>query len=182
MSVTERFGVRLSLSMQTALARQSKHSILARVRMWTRAHAGFVLVAGWCMAATLFGGCASAKTGPRTCAMILLIDGKHVFPSMKQYSAIEQKVAPQFTRRGLNLVPEITSADLIATIECRVQPGAPEFTDLVVRDIASNTFIGRAASPPSMAEFPSLRSAEMEQEKARSGLTHPGGLSSRDRL
>ena len=128
------------------------------------------------MAAMLFGGCASTKSGPRTCAMILLIDGKHVFPSMKEYSAIKGKVAPEFTRRGLNLVSEITSADLIATIECRVQPGTPEFTDLVVRDIASNTFPGRTASPPSMAEFPSLRAAEMEQEKARSGLTYPSRL------
>ena len=134
-----------------------------------------ILLLATCLGVVLLSGCAnSGAAGPKTCGMILLLDGKHIHPSAGQFGAVEQKLGLEFTNRGLQLVPEITSADLIATIECRTVPDRPGMMDLIVRDIASNTFRGRSGSMSKTSDFPSIRAVELEQAQASSGLTRAG--------
>lgn len=112
----------------------------------------------------LCAGCISRTQRMRSCAMMLLIDGKHIHPSASQFAAVERKLERQFAARNLSLVHGFGDADLIATIECIEQPGTPEFTDLIVRDIAPNTFQPRTAAS-SYRDMPSLREAEREHQR-----------------
>jgi hypothetical protein len=98
--------------------------------------------------------------------MILVLDGKHVIANERQFSAIQRKLKPQFEERRLVLVPRLEGAELIATIECVTQSGAPELMDLVVRDVSSNTFVTQRQSQGIPADMPSLREADRVHKDA----------------
>jgi hypothetical protein len=118
-------------------------------------------------------GCVSPGAKVRTCGVVLLVDGQQTWPSVKQFQAIQRALGDEFERRSLKLVPDITSSDLLATIECRPRPENDAQTDLIVRDVTVNTFT--ATSPKSNAvRHPSLEQVEWEQAQAMRGLSRPG--------
>lgn len=118
---------------------------------------------------TALGGCATARSGTRTCGVILLMDGQHLIPSKKQFDAVVRSVGPQFERHALVLIPDLVSAKLLATIECRPSAEEPGRTDLIVRDVGRNTF----SPKPEKLTHPTLDRAEREYLDSLRGLNRP---------
>lgn len=125
-----------------------------------------------CAVASSLSGCA-ARARLITCAVVLLVDGKHVIPSTSQFDAIARQLSSEFAQRGLILVPAIDRATHIVTIECISRPDAPRITELIVRDVGPNSFIGYRRPSGIPSDMPSLREAEREHLKALSGFTVP---------
>lgn len=116
-------------------------------------------------------GCAASASRPNTCAVILLVDGKHVLPSQSQFAVIERRLSPDFARRQLTLVYSPDGAANVATIQLVSNPDAPELANLVVRDISTNSYVAHRTKKGVPADMPSLRAAELEHQKAISGFT-----------
>lgn len=115
-------------------------------------------------------GCATARPRSRTCGVILLMDGRHLLPTKKQFAAVQRNMGQQFEQHALRLIPDTSEADLIATIECRTALDDAARSYLIVRDIGANTFTGK----PAKLSHPTLEQVEREQYEALRGLFRPG--------
>ncbi len=129
-----------------------------------------LLIIVWAVLCGVFG-CATSASRPSTCAVILLVDGKHVLPSQSQFAVIERRLSPDFARRQLTLVYSPDGAANVATIQLVSNPDAPELANLVVRDISTNSYVAHRSKKGIPAGMPSLRAAELEHQKAISGFT-----------
>ncbi len=128
-------------------------------------HRWFTLFAAL-VAIAVSGGCVAQRLSSRTCAVLLVLDGKQVYPTARQFAAVERKLAPMFRERGFLLMRELEETDFIATVECRVDPADAARTDLIVRDIADNTF----RRSVNRVVFPSIQQVEREQAEV---MTRP---------
>lgn len=116
-------------------------------------------------------GCAGGGARSHACALVLLVEGKHVLPTRSQFEAIERKLGAEFARRQLTLVFSPNGASHLATVELRPRPDAPDITDLIVRDVSANSFIAHRRNTGISSDMPSLRAVESEHQKAMSGFT-----------
>jgi hypothetical protein len=124
----------------------------------------FVRVFSCAFAMLMWSGCASTSKHARTCGILLLVDGKHHYPSPQQHAAIARKLEPQFAARDITLVADLRLAKLVATIELVTRSETPGMTDLIVRDVSKNTFV----EMPKAVSSPSIREMEIEQARVRS--------------
>ena len=102
------------------------------------------------------------------------MDGQQIKPSLAQFEAVERKLGTQFEQRSLWLVPELRSAQLIATVECLPDPDEPTRTNLIVRHIGPNTFTPVSGKG---IVLPSLAQSDREHAEAIRGFTRGTDLS-----
>ncbi len=132
----------------------------------------FILVTMATFLAAL-GGCVTARTQPQTCALILIMDGQQVSPSLSQFEAVQRKLGTQFERQSLWLVHELRSAQLIATIECLPDLDDATRTNLIVRHIGPNTFTPIAGN----VAHTTLSQPDREHAEAIRGFTRAMDIS-----
>jgi hypothetical protein len=114
-------------------------------------------------------GCSS------TCGIMLVSSGRTQRPSPQQFAAIKQELAPKLKAQRLELVSDLSSAELIATIEFVPRSDMPDVLDVILRDLGPNPF---ARSPASLGAWvsPSMQQSNREQDAAmrNSGGSVPG--------
>ena len=74
----------------------------------------FITLAAFWVVLSTFSGCASARHQGHTCALILIMDGQQIKPSLAQFEAVERKLGTQFEQRSLIPAKAVGSLDATA--------------------------------------------------------------------
>src|SRR3954470_12576094 len=91
-----------------------------------------------CCAAWTLCSCAPLVQGQLTCAVVGVRDGKEVRLSRAEYRLVEAKLSSYLAQRGLILVPDVYSAEWVATVRYEPEPASPGVGTLEVLDVSLN--------------------------------------------
>ncbi len=83
-------------------------------------------------------GCLSSLAPPMRCAPVAMVNGKHLLLNRTDYLNVETKLSAHLADRGMTLVSDVGSADMLVTIAYEPDPKAPGKVTVLVLDIVPN--------------------------------------------
>lgn len=85
----------------------------------------------------LLAGCISLNRTLR-CAPVAIVNGQHILLKRSDYLSVEMKLAAHLEDRGMKLISDHASADMLVTIAFEPDPTAPGKVTVLVLDIVPN--------------------------------------------
>jgi hypothetical protein len=130
----------------------------------------FLRRAALALAAMTIVGCATTPAaGDRAAVPVAWIDGKHVVLSPTEIARIRPDLVPLLEQRGLVLVSDLSSADLLVTIRYEPNPAVAESTAVHIVSLSEN----RLRSQRAMGQNEMDNSMDASRSAASS---FPGGI------